>query len=63
MANPVPYEPGYDFTATDNALVSGDCLVEANGTDYFEVYGTGLGVNNKTVIGTTSVTYFEGEAI
>jgi hypothetical protein len=48
---------------TDNALVSGDCLVEANGTDYFEVYGTGLGVNNKTVIGTTSVTYFEGEAI
>lgn len=49
--------------ATDNALVSGDCLAEANGTDYFEVYGTGLGVNNKTVIGTTSVTYFEGEAI
>lgn len=48
---------------TDNALVSGDCLAEANGTDYFEVYGTGLGVNNKTVIGTTSVTYFEGEAI
>ncbi len=48
---------------TDNALVSGDCLVEANGTDYFEVYGTGLGVDNKTVIGTTSVTYFEGEAI
>lgn len=48
---------------TDNALVSGDCLAEANGTDYFEVYGTGLGVNNKTVIGATSVTYFEGEAI
>lgn len=48
---------------TDNALVSGDCLVEANGTDYFEVYGTGAGANNKTVIGTTSVTYFEGEAI
>lgn len=48
---------------TDNALVSGDCLVEANGTDYFEVYGTGAGANNKTVAGTVSVTYFEGEAI
>lgn len=48
---------------TDSALVSGDCLVEANGTDYFEVYGTGAGVGNKTVVGTVSVTYFEGEAI
>lgn len=48
---------------TDSALVSGDCLVEADGTDYFEVYGTAFGVNNKTVVGTVSVTYFEGEAI
>ena len=48
---------------TENALVSGSCLVEANGTDYFEVYGTGTGTGDKTVIGSVSVTYFEGEAI
>lgn len=48
---------------SDNALVSGSCLVAASGTDYFEVYGSGLGINNKTVVGTVSVSYFEGEAI
>lgn len=48
---------------TDNALVSGECLVEANGTDYFEVYGTGFGVGNKTVSGTVSLSWFEGEAV
>lgn len=48
---------------TDNALVSGSCLVEANGTDYFEVYGTGFGAGNKTVALTTTMTFFEGEAI
>jgi hypothetical protein len=48
---------------TDNALVSGDCLAGANGTDYFEVYATGWGVNNKTVVSAASVTYFEGEAL
>ena len=48
---------------TDNALISGSCLVEANGTDYFEVYVTGSGAGDKTVIGSVSVTYFEGEAI
>lgn len=48
---------------TDSALVSGSCLVEANGTDYFEVYGTGQGTGNKTVALTTTMTFFEGEAI
>lgn len=37
--------------------------IEANGTDYFEVYVTGSGAGDKTVIGSVSVTYFEGEAI
>ena len=48
---------------TDSALVSGSCLVEANGTDYYEVYGTGFGTGNKTVSGAVSLTFFEGEAI
>lgn len=48
---------------TDSALVSGSCLVEANGTDYFEVYGTGFGTGDKTVALTTTMTFFEGEAI
>ncbi len=48
---------------TDNALVSGTCLVEADGVDYFEVYGTGFGVGNKTVASGVSLTFFEGEAI
>lgn len=48
---------------TDSALVSGTCLVEADGVDYFEVYGTGFGVGSKTVASGVSLTFFEGEAI
>ena len=48
---------------TDNALVSGACLVEANGTDYFEVYATGWGTGNKTVAANSALTFFEGEAV
>ena len=48
---------------TDSALVSGTCLVEANGTDYFEVYATAFGVGDKTISNVAASTFFEGEAI
>jgi hypothetical protein len=38
-------------------------IVEANGTDYFEVYYNGAGAGDKTIDGTASSTWFGGEAL
>lgn len=48
---------------TDAAAVNGSCIVDANGTDYFEIFAIGMGVGNKTVSGVASETWFEGSAI
>lgn len=48
---------------TDATAVNGSCIVDANGTDYFEIFAIGMGVGNKTVSGVASETWFEGSAI
>lgn len=48
---------------TDQAAVNGSCLVQANGTDYFELWAIGYGDGNKTVSGAASETWFEGSAL
>lgn len=40
-----------------------DCLVEANGTDTFEIYAYGGSTAAKTIGGNTAYTYFMGEKI
>lgn len=39
------------------------CVVDANGTDYFEAYFQGFGTGNKTISGAVTDTWFCGEAI
>lgn len=47
----------------DQTAVNGSCLVEANGTDYFEIWALGTGLSNKTISGVITETWFEGSAI
>ena len=43
------------------ALVS--AIIEANGTDYFELWVNGAGAGNKTLSGSPAATWFEGSAL
>jgi hypothetical protein len=43
--------------------VSVSAIVEANGTDYFELWVNGTGAGNKTLSGSTVSTWFEGSAL
>jgi hypothetical protein len=38
-------------------------IVEANGTDYFEIWARGNGAGDKTISGATISTWFEGSAL
>lgn len=44
-----------------SALVS--AIIEANGTDYFELWVNGAGAGNKTLSGSPAATWFEGSAL
>lgn len=48
-------------TATLSSHV--DAIVEANGTDYFELWANGGGAGSKTIAGATISTWFEGSAL
>ncbi len=39
------------------------CEDNANGTDYYEVYGMGDGVGNKQVSGSVSLSFFQGSTL
>ena len=54
----VARSPGMTFLS---AVIS--AIVEADGTDYFELWVFGNGTGSKTVAGSTSATWFEGSAL
>jgi hypothetical protein len=50
-------------SGANTAAINISALVNASGTDYYEVYCIGLGAGNKTVSGTFVANWFEGFAI
>lgn len=57
------YGPAVEASGTSTTGVFVDILDDANGTDYYEVYVSGNGAGNKTIVGTASLTYFQGHQI
>lgn len=51
------------FSGTVNKTARISCVVEANGTDYFELYFVAFGAGTKDVNGAADSTWFCGEAI
>jgi hypothetical protein len=50
-------------SGTTALSVAVSAIVEANGTDYFELWANGGGAGNKTISGATISTWFEGSAL
>lgn len=48
-------------TGTTSTAIS--VMVSANGTDYFEIYGSGAGAGNKTVLGAVESTFFQAHRV
>ena len=57
------YGPAIEASGTSTTGVFADILDDANGTDYYEAYVSGNGAGNKTIVGTSSLTYFQGHTL
>ena len=57
-----PYLAAVNASGTGNVSLAGTALIEANGTDYFELYILNDG-GTTTVNGLSFLTFFEAEEI
>lgn len=62
--NGVRYRADFDsWSGTTNKSARVNATVEANGTDYFEIFFVGFGAGDKTINGAADSTYFSAGAI